>query len=181
MTLEQQFRSRVSAFLERTRLSPTKFGRMALGDPSLLRRIEAGRSLTLRTADRILAFVADYDRKSVGARDPPPRSPRDRKPSPRARRTKRSRATTDPPMKQSANPPTRILRLSEVQARTGLSRTTIYEWRVEGRFPQAIPLGTRCVGWIESEVDEWIRRRIAKGRGKAARATHTPTAPRRRE
>ena len=68
-------------------------------------------------------------------------------------------------MKERTNPPTRILRLSEVQARTGLSRTTIYEWMAAGRFPRAIPLGTRCVGWIESEIEEWIRERIAESRG----------------
>lgn len=46
---------------------------MALGDPSLVRRIECGRSLTLRTADRVLAFIADYAEGSGGARDPPRR------------------------------------------------------------------------------------------------------------
>ena len=52
MTLEHQFRSQVDAFLEDTRLSPTRFGTMALGDPSLVRRIDRGCSLTLRTADK---------------------------------------------------------------------------------------------------------------------------------
>ena len=173
MSLEEQFRSRVSAFLERTRLSPTRFGRMALGDPSLVRRIECGRSLTLRTADRILAFAADYDRKSGGTRDPP-RRPRYRKPSPRAGRTNRSRATTDQMRNERTNPPSRILRLSEVQARTGLSRTTIYELRVEGRFPQPVGLGARSVGWIESEVNEWVRERIAESRSGAEGAATDP-------
>ncbi len=163
MSLEEQFRTRVSAFLERSRLSPTKFGRIAMGDPNLVRRIESGRSLTLRTADRILAFAADYDRKSGGTRDPP-RRPRYRKPSPGAGRTNRSRAKTDQMRNERTNPPSRILRLSEVQARTGLSRTTIYEWRVEGRFPQPVGLGARSVGWIEAEVDEWIGERIAASR-----------------
>ena len=171
MTLEQQFRSRVRAFLGRSSLSPTRFGRMALGDPSLVRRIERGRSLTLRTADRILAFVSEYDGKTGGTRDPP-RRPRYRKPSPRARKTNRSRATTEQPMEQRTNAPTRILRLSEVQARTGLSRTTIYRWRVGGRFPRAIVLGRRTVGWIESEVEEWIREQIAESRGGAESAAH---------
>ena len=144
---------------------------MAMGDPNLVRRIERGRSLTLRTADRILAFAADYDGKSGGTRDPP-RRPRYRKPSPGAGRTNRSRATTDQMRNERTNPPSRILRLSEVQARTGLSRTTIYEWRVEGRFPQPVGLGARSMGWIESEVEEWVRERIAKSRGESARATH---------
>ncbi len=162
MTLEQQFWARIREFLEHTRLSPTRFGRMALGDPNLLRQIESGRSLTLRTADRILAFVDEWE--SGGARDPPRRR-RYRRPSPRAGRTRRSRKTTGQPTKERTNRPTRILRLPEIQARTGLSRTTIYEWRRAGRFPQPVPLGTRCVGWIEAEFEEWMDEWIEQGRG----------------
>jgi len=57
-TLEGQFISRVSAFLGRSGLSPTAFGTKAVGDPNLMRQIGRGRSPSLRTADRILAFVA---------------------------------------------------------------------------------------------------------------------------
>ena len=59
----------------------------------------------------------------------------------------------------------RILRLPEVQRRTGLSRSTIYVRLDQGRFPKPVSLGARAVGWIESEVDEWIRERIAESRG----------------
>ena len=52
-------------------------------------------------------------------------------------------------------------------ARTGLSRTTIYRWRVAGRFPQAVRLGTRTVGWIESELEAWIVERMAERPGGA--------------
>ena len=58
----------------------------------------------------------------------------------------------------------RFLRLPEVLARTGLSRSTIYVRLDEGRFPRPVSLGGRAVGWIESEVDEWIRQRIAESR-----------------
>ena len=72
-TLEGLFRSRVSAFLGRSGLSPTAFGEMAVGDPNLMRQIGRGRSPSLRTADRILAFIAEQDRASGGGRDPPRR------------------------------------------------------------------------------------------------------------
>ena len=62
----------------------------------------------------------------------------------------------------------RFLRLPEVLERTGLSRSTIYVRLAEGRFPRPIPLGARAVGWIESEVDEWIRERIEESRDGAA-------------
>ena len=164
-TLEEYVRSRISAFLESTGISPTRFGRMAVGDPHLVRRIEGGRSLTLRRADRILAFVADYAGGSGGARDPPPR-PRYREPSRGPRRGKKSEATRDQPTNERTRAPTRILRLPEVMARTGLSRTTIYEWRVAERFPQAVRLGTRNVGFIESELEAWFRERMADRSGR---------------
>ena len=65
----------------------------------------------------------------------------------------------------------RILRLPEVQRRTGLSRSTIYVRLDQGRFPKPVSLGARAVGWIESEVDEWIRERIAESRGDSRAAS----------
>ena len=59
----------------------------------------------------------------------------------------------------------RFLRLPEVLARTGLSRSTIYVRLDQGSFPRPVSLGGRAVGWIETEVDEWIRERIEKSRG----------------
>ena len=63
----------------------------------------------------------------------------------------------------------RFLRLPEVLARTGLSRSTIYVRLDQGRFPRPVSLGGRAVGWIEAEVDEWMRDRIAASRSGAAR------------
>ena len=165
-TLERQFDSRVRVFLGRTSVSPTTFGMKALGDPNLMRQIDGGRSLSLRTADLVLAFVADYDLDSGGPRTPP-RGHRRRKPSSRARRTRRSRAMSEQPIEQRTNPPTRFLRWPEVTARTGLSRSTIKVRLAEGRFPRPVSLGSRAVGWIEEEVDEWIRQRIVASRGDA--------------
>ena len=68
---------------------------------------------------------------------------------------------TENTMERRINPPTRFLRLPEVMARTGLSRSTIYVRLAEGRFPRPVALGGRAVGWIEAEVDEWVRERIA--------------------
>ncbi|MDE2879529.1 hypothetical protein [Candidatus Palauibacter soopunensis] len=54
-------------------MSPTAFGMNAVGDPNLMRRIGRGRSPSLRTADRTLAFIAEHDGASGGGRDPPRR------------------------------------------------------------------------------------------------------------
>jgi prophage regulatory protein len=42
----------------------------------------------------------------------------------------------------------------------GLSRTSIYNRIEEGTFPKQISLGERSVGWIKSEILEWIDSRI---------------------
>jgi prophage regulatory protein len=56
--------------------------------------------------------------------------------------------------------PRKILRLPVVLDRTGLSRSTVYLRVTEGRFPRPVSLGARAVGWIETEVEEWIARQI---------------------
>lgn len=53
----------------------------------------------------------------------------------------------------------RILRRPEVEARTGLSRSTIYAMVAERRFPAPIKLGLRAVGWPESEIGAWLASR----------------------
>ena len=50
----------------------------------------------------------------------------------------------------------RILRLSTVLLRTGLSRSTIYARIAEGRFPRQLSLGPNSVGWRETDIDVWI-------------------------
>ena len=57
-----------------------------------------------------------------------------------------------------------ILRLPTVKDRTGLSRSTIYLRISEGTFPKPISLGSRAVGWIESEINEWLDQRIESSR-----------------
>lgn len=71
---------------------------------------------------------------------------------------------TEDPRNGRTHPPTRFLRLPDVLERTGLSRSTIYVRLAEGRFPRPVALGGRAVGWIEAEVDEWVRDRIAESR-----------------
>jgi len=61
-----------------------------------------------------------------------------------------------------------ILRLPEVKASTGLSRSTIYARVAHGTFPTPVSLGGRAVGWVEAEVQDWLQRRIDESRGTAS-------------
>ena len=61
----------------------------------------------------------------------------------------------------------RILRMSEVEARTGLSRRTIRAMVARGDFPRPVRLSRRTVGWLESDLNAWLQERIARSRGGA--------------
>ena len=54
-----------------------------------------------------------------------------------------------------------ILRLPAVISKTGIARSTIYAKIAEREFPQPIRLGSRSVGWLETEIDQWLSQRIA--------------------
>ena len=62
-----------------------------------------------------------------------------------------------------------ILRLPAVKARTGLSRSTIYQRVAEHTFPPPVNLGARAVGWLEAEIDAWLAAQVERSR-KSARA-----------
>lgn len=57
-----------------------------------------------------------------------------------------------------------ILRLPAVKARVGLSRSSIYLAVSRAEFPRPVQLGARAVGWLESEIEEWIRERVKHSR-----------------
>lgn len=52
--------------------------------------------------------------------------------------------------------PDRILRLKAVLDRTGLCRATLYRKVKAGTFPRQVRIAERCVGWRESQVDQWL-------------------------
>ncbi len=59
---------------------------------------------------------------------------------------------------------TLILRLKQVQSRTGLSRSTLYLRISEGKFPRQVSLGARAVGWVDAEVEAWLAGQIEQSR-----------------
>jgi prophage regulatory protein len=57
-----------------------------------------------------------------------------------------------------------IIRLPQVKQRTGLSRSTIYALIKAGQFKAPIALGARAVGWLESDVSDFIDSRVKASR-----------------
>jgi prophage regulatory protein len=64
-----------------------------------------------------------------------------------------------------------ILRRPQVEQRTGLSRSTLYQYIKDGDFPKPVRLGLRAVGWLESDISDWIAARV-----KDARQGNAPAA-----
>ena len=97
-----------------------------------MRAIHGGRSPSLRTADRLLAYIAASELDAGGARE-----------------TERN------------------------ENETGRAwRSTICVGAAQGRFPPAIRLSARAVRWIEADVMEWLRERVAEGQGDAEAVVH---------
>jgi len=57
----------------------------------------------------------------------------------------------------------RLIRVSEVKAMTGLSRSYIYELASREVFPRSVSLvpGGTSRAWVEAEVRQWIDDRLA--------------------
>ncbi|CBJ81779.1 putative phage-related protein [Xenorhabdus bovienii str. Jollieti] len=58
-----------------------------------------------------------------------------------------------------------LIRLPEVQRRTGYSKAWIYRLIKEDKFPKQVKIGPRSVAFVESEIDGWVDQRIAESRG----------------
>ena len=67
--------------------------------------------------------------------------------------------------------PDRILRRAECERATGLSESTL--WRLEQRnqFPRRRRISTHAIGWLESQVQKWIRERDEVPQGREAQHT----------
>ena len=58
----------------------------------------------------------------------------------------------------------RLIRRPDVEAMTGLARSSIYAKIAEGEFPAPVKIGARAVAWPESDIQEWVANRIEESR-----------------
>ena len=66
----------------------------------------------------------------------------------------------------------RLLRLPDVEAATGLKKSTIYLLMKRREFVPCVHVTTRCVAWPESRVLQWVQDRIAQA-DQQGTASHT--------
>lgn len=55
-----------------------------------------------------------------------------------------------------------LIRIRQVMAKTGISKSQVYRLSKLGQFPKPIKLTTQSVAWIEQEVERWIEQRISQ-------------------
>ncbi|HAU4929969.1 helix-turn-helix transcriptional regulator [Aeromonas hydrophila] len=55
----------------------------------------------------------------------------------------------------------RILSMRDLTEKLGVGKSTIYSMIGEGRFPRGTRITAQKVGWLSSQVDEWIHSRFA--------------------
>lgn len=56
----------------------------------------------------------------------------------------------------------RLIRMKDVMRITGLSRSRIYQYIAEDKFPDSVSIGGRSVAWVESEVFKWVKSVIGR-------------------
>lgn len=61
----------------------------------------------------------------------------------------------------------RILREPECKVKTGLGQTARWTMEQRGEFPKRVRLGARASGWLESEVNDWLAKRVRESRAGA--------------
>ena len=57
-----------------------------------------------------------------------------------------------------------VIRMHQLKAITGLSKTTLYDLIKKGEIPKPIKLGARAVGWLQSDIEAFISSRVVASR-----------------
>ena len=54
----------------------------------------------------------------------------------------------------------KIIKINEVAKITTLSKASIYRLIKAGNLPKQVKLGERSSGWIESEIQDWVKQKM---------------------
>lgn len=65
----------------------------------------------------------------------------------------------------------RVITKKELAEKVGYSAMHISRLEKAGVFPRRIQLGPNRVGWIEDEIEQWIKAKIAERDGQALKTT----------
>ncbi len=63
-------------------------------------------------------------------------------------------------MENTTETPTKIITQKELASRVPYSPVQIWRLEKAGTFPRRIQLGPNRIGWVEAEVEAWLRKRL---------------------
>jgi len=69
-----------------------------------------------------------------------------------------------------------VLRLPQVIQITGLCRSMIYQLEAADRFPRRIRIGSRAVGWLHGEIQQWLAEQVMQSRCRPENAAQRSVA-----
>ncbi|MBT9456145.1 MAG: AlpA family phage regulatory protein [Burkholderiaceae bacterium] len=70
----------------------------------------------------------------------------------------------------------RLIRLADVEALTGLKKSSVYLLMKRGDLPQCVQVTARCVAWPESAILQWVQDRIAASQQRGENKTMLPAS-----
>jgi prophage regulatory protein len=103
----------------------------------------------IRSIEQVAAANPAGDRVGAGAKQPRPRD--------------QFMVTGRPP-----GDPLTLISMDETSRRVMFCKVHIYRLISEGKFPKQVKVGRARVAFVEAEVDDWLRARIAQRDGQAA-------------
>jgi prophage regulatory protein len=66
----------------------------------------------------------------------------------------------------------RAIRFIELKRTVGASRSTIFRWERDGKFPKHFCLGKNSIAWLSSDIDAWLKERAKTDLKILPKATH---------
>lgn len=55
-----------------------------------------------------------------------------------------------------------FLKIKDVIAITGLSRSSIYSFIHQGTFPKQVQISSRSVRWLDADIQDWMNSKIER-------------------
>lgn len=72
MVTDEKLLEKIEAFIAANDIKPSRFGLDAMGDGALIPQLRAGRSLSLRNAEKVLLFMEGYGKPVADPSSPFP-------------------------------------------------------------------------------------------------------------
>lgn len=61
--------------------------------------------------------------------------------------------------KDSSQPESKIIRPKELANMLSISISTLYKMQDDGQLPDKVKISSNAVGWLRSDIDEWLSKR----------------------